>query len=130
MIQRAGLPPAAPVTPGTTGGFYSGSVSLTLPYPPSVNTYWRRNGSRYFVAKAGKAFRAAVLDEVSSAMRNVILRGRLAVNVGLNPPDRRRRDIDNVCKALLDALGYAAVYEDDSQIDRLTIVRGEPYHRA
>mgnify|MGYP000985260285 FL=1 len=38
------------------------------------------------------------------------------------PPDRRRRDLDNLLKPLLDALsGYA--YRDDSQIDRLEIVR-------
>jgi crossover junction endodeoxyribonuclease RusA len=39
-------------------------------------------------------------------------------------PDRYRRDLDNVCKAMLDALGHAGVYQDDSQIDRLEIVRG------
>ena len=34
---------------------------------------------------------------------------------------RRRRDIDNVQKALLDALQYEGVYLDDSQIVRLSI---------
>ena len=33
------------------------------------------------------------------------------------PPDRRRRDLDNLYKCLFDALGHAGVYEDDSQID-------------
>jgi crossover junction endodeoxyribonuclease RusA len=42
------------------------------------------------------------------------------------PPDRRRRDIDNVLKAILDALQRAGVYNDDSQISRLYIERCEP----
>ena len=43
----------------------------------------------------------------------------------VNPPDRRRRDIDNLTKVPLDALTHAAVWEDDSQIDELYIRRDE-----
>lgn len=50
--------------------------------------------------------------------------GALAVHVTVHPPDRRRRDLDNAMKALLDALAHGGAYEDDSQIDRLEIVRG------
>jgi crossover junction endodeoxyribonuclease RusA len=39
------------------------------------------------------------------------------------PPDRRRRDLDNLAKPTLDALEHAGVYEDDSQIDLLIIRR-------
>lgn len=49
--------------------------------------------------------------------------GRLAILVEAYPPDRRRRDLDNLFKALLDAMQYAGVYLDDSQADRLTIAR-------
>ncbi|HAC91237.1 MAG TPA: hypothetical protein DCF63_11500 [Planctomycetaceae bacterium] len=42
------------------------------------------------------------------------------------PPDRRRRDIDNVQKALLDALQHGGAYLDDSQIVRLSIEKGLP----
>ena len=37
--------------------------------------------------------------------------------------DRRRRDIDNAAKALLDGCN-GAVYEDDSQVFRLEVERG------
>ena len=40
------------------------------------------------------------------------------------PPDHRRRDLDNVQKALLDALAKGGAYRDDSQIDRLQVERG------
>ena len=48
------------------------------------------------------------------------------MHVEVYPPDRRRRDIDNVQKALLDALEHGRAYRDDSQIVRLAIERREP----
>jgi crossover junction endodeoxyribonuclease RusA len=57
------------------------------------------------------------------AKRFETLAGRLDVRINLTMPDRRRRDLDNAMKPLLDALQHAGVYEDDSQIDRLLIER-------
>ena len=99
-------------------------MKITTPYPPSVNHMWvrNRNGS-VRVSAAGKLFR----DEVTM-MRpgpgKLCLTGRLAVSVRLHAPDKRRRDLDNSMKALLDALAHALVYVDDSQIDRLVVERG------
>ncbi len=53
------------------------------------------------------------------------LEGRLAVHITLFPPDRRKRDVDNILKALLDACEHAGCYDSDSQIDELHIVRRE-----
>ena len=50
--------------------------------------------------------------------------GRLYVTITAYQPDNRRRDLDNLPKAILDALQHAGVYEDDSQIDELRIGRG------
>jgi len=41
------------------------------------------------------------------------------------PPDRRRRDLDNLLKSVLDALEHAGVYADDSQVDLLVVRRCE-----
>ncbi len=49
--------------------------------------------------------------------------GRLSVKILVNPPDRRRRDIDNFTKVPLDALTHAGVWMDDSQIDELYVRR-------
>lgn len=100
-------------------------LELELPYPPSVNHYWRRVGARTLVSRGGRAFRNTVCSIL--ARRGVRpLEGPLAVEVMLRPPDRRRRDIDNVQKALLDALQHGGAYGDDSQIVRLTIEKGDP----
>jgi crossover junction endodeoxyribonuclease RusA len=53
------------------------------------------------------------------------LSGRLAVHLRLYPPTQRSFDIDNRCKGVLDGLTYAKVWLDDSQVDRLTVTRGE-----
>ncbi|EPM5114232.1 RusA family crossover junction endodeoxyribonuclease, partial [Shigella flexneri] len=40
--------------------------------------------------------------------------------------DKRRRDLDNILKAPLDALTHAGVLMDDEQFDEINIVRGQP----
>lgn len=100
-------------------------LDLELPYPPSVNHYWRRVGARTLISRGGRAFRQTVCSIL--AARGVRpLDGPLAVDVTIHPPDKRRRDIDNVQKALLDALQHGGAYGDDSQIVRLTIEKGDP----
>lgn len=102
---------------------------LELPFPPTVNTYWGTRvtggGKRAFVQRyinhPGKKFRQAVMDECLVRRAGVGLAGPLSCVVDLYPPDARRRDCDNYGKALLDALGHAGVYGDDSQIRDLRI---------
>ncbi len=53
------------------------------------------------------------------------LDGPLTVHVSLFPPDKRKRDIDNVLKPLLDACEHAGCFENDNQIAELHIVRQE-----
>ena len=48
---------------------------------------------------------------------------RLIVTIEAYPPDKRKRDLDNILKSLLDALQHAGMYPDDSQIDVLSIAR-------
>jgi crossover junction endodeoxyribonuclease RusA len=51
--------------------------------------------------------------------------GRLAVSIEAFPPDRRKRDLDNMLKALLDSMTHAGIWHDDDQIDEVRIVRRE-----
>ena len=98
--------------------------TYTLPWPPSVNGYWRSFRGRPIISKRGREFRndaiAAVLEQGKQR-----LAGRLSVVFVAHPPDRRTRDLDNHLKAPQDALTAAGVWSDDSQIDDLRIVRGE-----
>lgn len=42
--------------------------------------------------------------------------GPVKVSIRLHPPDAKRRDLDNIFKPLMDALMFAAVIEDDSNV--------------
>lgn len=97
-------------------------IELELPYPPSVNHYWRRVGARTLISRGGRAFRQAVCS-ILAAHGIRPLAGPLEMVIDVYPPDRRRRDLDNLQKALLDALAHGGAYHDDSQIDRLTVQR-------
>ena len=107
-------------------------IVIELPYPPSVNTYWRhkavKQGNKYiaivYTSEKGKAYRKEVALLCKCAGVNP-MSGRLSVRVELYAPDRRTRDIDNGMKSLLDALEYGGAYENDSQIDKLDIARME-----
>lgn len=97
---------------------------LSLPWPPSVNRYWRSVNGRVLISREGRAYRRAVEGErMVQAPQHRRIDMPVAVTISAHPPDRRRRDIDNVLKALLDSLQSAGVFADDSQIDRLTIER-------
>ncbi len=105
-------------------------ISLELPWPPSVNNYYRatvRNGKPCQI-KTGPARSYRDKVRVACIMAGINgrrLPGRIAVELRLYPPTRRSFDIDNRLKGILDGLTYARVWLDDSQVDRLTVSRGE-----
>lgn len=97
-------------------------ISLTLPFPPSANAYIRHAGHRHYFSKQAAKFRADVA-EIMAAERIKPLTGRLSVSVRLFAPTKRRYDIDNRIKALLDAM-EGCCYADDEAIDSIDVVRG------
>lgn len=100
-------------------------IVLHLPFPPTVNNYYKltRSGVRY-LDKSVRKFREQVLEAVSEQLPGTTLDERLFMEVYLYPPDKRKRDLDNYMKGLLDALTEAELWADDSLIDQLHIFRG------
>lgn len=108
-------------------------IRLVLPYPPSLNTYWRNlPGSRVVISAAGRKYRAQVLADVAAhrardkLFPHAPLHRPVSVVIQVHHPDRRARDLDNLPKAVLDALTHAGVWDDDSLVDELHIYRCAP----
>lgn len=105
----------------------STSLTFELPYPPSTNTYWRRVGNRTLLSRAARKFRKRVADlwliQKTVFQRKGLGRTPVAVELIVHPPDRRKRDIDNLIKPVLDAIQAAGVIEDDSQVALISIRR-------
>lgn len=106
-------------------------MKLILPFPPSVNAYWRAPNKgplkgRHLISAAGRKFKSAVCAAIFGQLRRLPKPSTelAAVEITLYPPDNRRRDIDNYNKALLDSLTHAGVWEDDRQVKRMLVEWG------
>lgn len=97
-------------------------MTITLPWPPSVNHYYRQWQGRMLISKEGRAYRETVALRLR-AQGVTEMWVRLRVHILVYPPDRRRRDLDNMMKALLDSLQHGGAFPDDGAIDDLRIVR-------
>lgn len=96
------------------------NFKICLPYPPSINNYYGVRGNRRFIKKEGKQFREDVIHllKAEDKLPSEPFQGRVEVNIELHTPDKRRRDLDNVRKAVYDAMTNAGVWKDDCQVYR------------
>jgi crossover junction endodeoxyribonuclease RusA len=108
-----------------------GMTVLTMPFPPSINHYYQLVSRRS--KKSGKPIAQMIIGERGVKYRQKIVRnlgggkafrGRLSVSIMAYPENHRGFDLDNLCKALLDSLAHAGIYENDGQIDKLCVERG------
>jgi len=100
-------------------------LRIILPWPPSTNAIWRIFKNRIILSAVGKEYRkqVGVRIMVAGLHRNPPIFDLINVALWAYPPDRRKRDVDNLLKAPLDALTHAGIWADDSQIVRLQITR-------
>ncbi len=90
-----------------------------LPFPPSVNQYYRTVGGKPILSSRGRAFKRVAAEDLGQQLRaGGETFGPRAVRVllSLSPGDLRKRDSDNYSKATLDALTASSIWEDDSQV--------------
>lgn len=104
-------------------------MTLELPWPPSVNHYYRHimvgpYQARTIISRKGREFRELAIRWLAEQgfPRGTYWCG-LKVSIDAHEPNRRERDLDNLQKPLLDALVAAGVIGNDSQVNRLEIQR-------
>lgn len=104
---------------------------LTMPWPPSVNRIWRAVLGRVILSKGARAYAKRAARHLPTG-RVAPMTGRLMVWLTMHPPTKLAAtgqvwDIANREKCLCDVLTKQRVWLDDSQIDALVILRGEPH---
>lgn len=104
------------------------TATLTLPWPPTANMYWRHvvigKRAQVYVSKEGKEYQINVAAAVLSHGWPRFFEDKIAIEIVAYAPDHRLRDIDNLLKPTLDALARADVFSNDNQVDNLSIRRG------
>ena len=107
-------------------------IRIELPWVAATLNPNRRNGTHWSWANAAKTKRTADAQALAlkalRAARYAAPAGALALSVTFCPPDKRRRDMDNLfasLKADLDGVALALGI-DDSAFEPVTLRRGEP----
>lgn len=99
-------------------------IELTLPWPPSVNHYFGYARGRVYLKQAGRDYRAAVMDQIDQQLNGFdTITDLVKLEVEAWMPDNRKRDLDNICKALFDAITHSGLWADDSLIDDQRVYR-------
>ena len=116
--RRAWTKKLAPTLEGDT---YPLPMTFTLPWPPSVNDYWRVDPrtQTWHVKDAGVAYRDQAVKQIALETPRGNLKpisDEVLVGILVHPPDRRNRDTDNLYKASYDAITAAMIWLDDSQV--------------
>lgn len=99
---------------------------ITLVWPPSVNNYYTIARGRKILSKRGRLYKQQSAVEMMVQRVKKGSSERYSVYIRAYPPDKRKRDLDNLFKAILDSLTEYGAIQDDSLIDDLRIQRFNP----
>lgn len=99
-------------------------IQFEVPFPPSSNTAYPTNKQgRRFLSDKGKAYKAEVGFSIRKYNGLFKKHDRLSVTFVMFPPDKRKRDICNYEKLLMDCF-TGTIFPDDEMVDHFEIKRG------
>ncbi len=100
-------------------------IELELPVAVSENRYRRFAGKFPIISADGRKYQELVKQKFQRSGQEKVF-GNVEVQMDFYPPDRRKRDLDNLFKCLFDSLTGAGCIEDDSMIIRICAEKREP----
>lgn len=90
-------------------------VEFSIPYPPSTNRIWRQGQGRVHKSKEYTDWIALAAWEMRAQLGpKKVITEPFKFTVRANRPDKRKRDLDNILKPILDLLGHYGIIENDS----------------
>ncbi len=100
-------------------------IIFSLQTPVSVNQKGRIGAHGYFCSKKYRDWFETSLYQLKELELPSFGDARIGISITTHFQDDRRRDLDNILKGLFDVCTKAGLWNDDSQIDNLHVVRGE-----
>jgi crossover junction endodeoxyribonuclease RusA len=92
-------------------------MKLILPYPPTINHYYKNNGrGGKIISDKGILYRWQVYEIFRAMKVPGFGKQKLRADWIQFLPDKRERDFDNILKPMFDALQLAGVFHKDAQV--------------
>ena len=99
-------------------------AEFILPFPISVNSIWKQTlGGKTYRTARYMAWREKAREELYGLCVEEPYAGRVRVEMRLYGPSRRKYDIDNMAKAVMDVL-EGTLLVNDEQMDLQVMKRG------
>jgi crossover junction endodeoxyribonuclease RusA len=98
-------------------------IRVELGWPPTLNHYYAVRNGRKVKSARGRAYAEHAAFDARMQHDGDPLAVPVSVTVEAAPPDNRRRDLDNLCKPILDAMS-GVLWLDDFQVHELIVRRG------
>jgi len=107
-------------------------VIILLPFPPSVNNYWKNvSYKKRGILIKGKAltpkarqFRIEGLITIRKQYPvHEVINSPVKMLIHLHPPSLRKYDVDNFNKGILDVLTHANIWVDDDLVHDLRVMK-------
>ncbi len=118
-LQRLSNLLVACVSRETTKRAFARMIELQLPYPPSTNNLWVR--SRFGMRRSDRYMAwLQVATYAAYQQKPKKLKGLYKLSIQAARQDKRRRDIDNIIKAISDLLQTIGVIKDDCDCEMVS----------
>ena len=97
-------------------------ITLVLPFPPSVNRLWRATKEgRVYRSPKYVEWRKLAMWQIAGQAKGKKHLGPYKLTIHAVKPDKRRRDLGNLEKAVSDILVSQNIVEDDSLCEWLEV---------
>lgn len=97
------------------------TIEIDLPFPPSANRLWRNSGGRMHISPQYALWKKEAGYQILAQRKGGLPEGPYKITIHAKRPDKRRRDLGNLEKAVSDLLVSVGTIPDDSNCEMITL---------